>query len=163
MPQQQQQAVEGHSAAQSSTAVGLFNNIEVDPQHMKRLAEISRQLNMVEELVEAVPEEERSPSPEPIYDNAGTRINTRVWVLQQKLQRERRELVEAHLKQFTIYSGKVSKKVYVPVEEYPSINFFGLIVGARGSTHRRLQELSGCKIEVRGKVGAMTCMGSDTI
>ena len=43
------------------------------------------------------------------------------------------------------------KKLYVPVDEHPEINFLGLLIGPRGATQKQLQEMSGAKILIRGQ------------
>lgn len=48
--------------------------------------------------------------------------------------------------------GLIKKqRVYIPVKEYPHINFLGLLIGPRGATQKQLQEASGAKILVRGR------------
>ncbi|RHY35406.1 hypothetical protein DYB32_000123 [Aphanomyces invadans] len=47
--------------------------------------------------------------------------------------------------------GKKLKKVYIPVEKYPDINFMGLLIGPRGSNQKRMETLSGSKILIRGR------------
>ncbi|KAF0689960.1 Aste57867_18604 [Aphanomyces stellatus] len=47
--------------------------------------------------------------------------------------------------------GKKRKKVYIPVDKYPDINFMGLLIGPRGSNQKRMETLSGSKILIRGK------------
>ena len=42
-----------------------------------------------------IPAEQRSPSPEPIFDKNGQRVNSRVVLRRQKLDRERAALVES--------------------------------------------------------------------
>jgi splicing factor 1 len=42
-------------------------------------------------------------------------------------------------------------KVYIPVKEYPDINFFGLLVGPRGNSLKKMERESGAKISIRGK------------
>jgi len=42
--------------------------------------------------------------------------------------------------------GTVTKKVYCPVREYPDVNFTGLLIGPKGSTHRNLEEQTGTKV-----------------
>ena len=39
----------------------------------------------------------------------------------------------------------------MPVEEFPDHNFFGVIVGPRGNTQKKLQKETGCKIAMRGR------------
>ena len=46
---------------------------------------------------------------------------------------------------------KAWKKVWLPVDEYPHINFLALILGPRGATHVKIQEQSKCRIELRGR------------
>jgi splicing factor 1 len=42
-------------------------------------------------------------------------------------------------------------KVYIPVKEFPEINFFGLLVGPRGNSLKKMEKESGAKISIRGK------------
>ena len=42
-----------------------------------------------------IPVEQRSPSPEPIFDKNGQRVNSRLVLRRQKLERERAALVES--------------------------------------------------------------------
>jgi len=88
---------------------------------------------------------ENDPDPEPIYDNHGKRINTRDQRRKDGMALERQLLVEEaftmnpNFKPPADYSTtaiKRVKKLWIPVEKYPNYNFFGLIVGPRG-THRR--------------------------
>jgi hypothetical protein len=41
--------------------------------------------------------------------------------------------------------------VYIPVKEFPEINFFGLLVGPRGNSLKKMEKESGAKISIRGK------------
>ena len=43
------------------------------------------------------------------------------------------------------------KRVFLPVDEYPSCNFVDTILGKRGQTHIELQHKSKCRIEIRGR------------
>lgn len=43
------------------------------------------------------------------------------------------------------------EKVYIPVKEFPEINFFGLLVGPRGNSLKKMEKDSGAKISIRGK------------
>jgi splicing factor 1 len=73
----------------------------------------------------------RSPSPPPQYDNLGRRTNTREQRYKRKLEDERHKLVERALKNIPDYHPpsdyrrptKTQEKVYVPVNDYPEINF----------------------------------------
>eukprot|EP00939_MAST-03C_sp_MAST-3C-sp1_P005546 g5546.t1 len=46
---------------------------------------------------------------------------------------------------------RVRRKVYVPVEQYPDMNWRGLLIGPRGSTQKRLESDSGCRVLIRGE------------
>ncbi|KAJ0395015.1 hypothetical protein ATCC90586_003665 [Pythium insidiosum] len=46
---------------------------------------------------------------------------------------------------------KKQKKVYIPVDKYPDINFMGLLIGPRGSNQKRMEDESGARILIRGK------------
>lgn len=48
-------------------------------------------------------------------------------------------------------SQRPSDKVYIPVKEFPEINFFGLLVGPRGNSLKKMERDSGAKISIRGK------------
>lgn len=73
----------------------------------------------------------RSPSPAPQYDNHGRRINTREYRYRKRLEEERHKLIEKAMKIIPNYHPpqdyrrptKTQEKVYVPVNDYPEINF----------------------------------------
>ena len=44
-----------------------------------------------------------------------------------------------------------TEKVYLPIKDFPQINFFGLLVGPRGNTLKKMENESGAKIAIRGK------------
>ncbi|RPA90973.1 hypothetical protein L873DRAFT_1820179 [Choiromyces venosus 120613-1] len=43
------------------------------------------------------------------------------------------------------------EKVYVPVGDYPEINFIGLLIGPRGHTLKHIEKESGVKVAIHGK------------
>ncbi|KAF7679668.1 Branchpoint-bridging protein [Astathelohania contejeani] len=43
------------------------------------------------------------------------------------------------------------EKVYIPVSEYPHINFMGLLLGPRGSTLKNLEQEANIRISIKGK------------
>ena len=107
------------------------------------------------------PERERSPSPEPMYDANGVRTNGRDVRVRNKLMHKRQRLI-AELVNLSPPSNqykpppdykpeKLYQKIFVPLKEYPTFNFIGLIIGPRGRTQKRLEKETGCKIAVRGK------------
>ena len=93
-----------------------------------RIEEISQKLR----IDDVIPTDaERSPSPPPQYDNFGKRVNTREARYRKKLEDERHLLVEDAIKMIPDYHPpsdyrrptKTQEKVYVPVNDYPEINF----------------------------------------
>jgi splicing factor 1 len=104
----------------------------------------------------------RSPSPPPTYDAQGRRTNTREVRYRKKLEEERIRLVDKALKTDPNFRPPVEyhqqkrnmrpqEKVYIPVKEFPEINFFGLLVGPRGNSLKKMEKDSGAKISIRGK------------
>lgn len=93
-----------------------------------RIEEISQKLR-IDDVVPA--DGDRSPSPPPQYDNHGRRINTREYRYRKRLEDERHKLVEKAMKTIPNYHPpqdyrrptKTQEKVYVPVNDYPEINF----------------------------------------
>ncbi|KAJ3482038.1 hypothetical protein NLI96_g7250 [Meripilus lineatus] len=101
-----------------------------------RLEEINRKLRLNDFVP---PERERSPSPPPtikLVDRA------------MKNDPNFRPPVEYHQQK---RSQRPSEKVYIPVKEFPEINFFGLLVGPRGNSLKKMERDSGAKISIRGK------------
>lgn len=124
-----------------------------------QIEELSRRLR-TEDLGIPFNPEERSPSPEPIYNSAGKRLNTREYRVRKRLEDERHVLIT---EMFTINPDykppsdykppliRVSEKVMIPQEEHPDINFVGLLIGPRGNTLKSLEKETGAKIIIRGK------------
>nr|XP_019701853.1 splicing factor-like protein 1 [Elaeis guineensis] len=122
-----------------------------------RLLEISRLLQSGMPLDDR-PEGARSPSPEPIYDNMGIRINTREYRARERLNKERQEIISQLIRRNPAFKPpadyrppKLQKKLYIPMKEYPGYNFIGLIIGPRGNTQKRMEKETGAKIVIRGK------------
>ncbi|KEF54997.1 branchpoint-bridging protein [Exophiala aquamarina CBS 119918] len=121
-----------------------------------RIEEISQKLR-INDVVPA--EGDRSPSPPPQYDNFGRRVNTREFRYRKRLEDERHKLIEKAMKTIPNYHPpsdyrrptKTQEKVYVPVNDYPEINFIGLLIGPRGNTLKKMETESGAKIAIRGK------------
>ncbi|KDN45670.1 hypothetical protein RSAG8_04754, partial [Rhizoctonia solani AG-8 WAC10335] len=133
---------------------------ELDNYAVKiRLDEINRKLQTNSFIP---PERERSPSPPPTYDAHGRRTNTREVRYRKKLEEERVRLVDRAMKSDPNFrppaeyhqqkkSLRPQDKVYIPVKEFPEINFFGLLVGPRGNSLKKMEKESGAKISIRGK------------
>ncbi|KAF8466987.1 hypothetical protein BDZ91DRAFT_793968 [Kalaharituber pfeilii] len=121
-----------------------------------RIEEISQKIR-INDVVPA--DGDRSPSPPPQYDNFGRRVNTREYRYKKRLEDERHKLIERALKVIPNYHPpsdykrptKTQEKIYVPVNDYPELNFIGLLIGPRGHTLKKMEQESGAKIAIRGK------------
>lgn len=90
----------------------------------------------------------------------GKRTNTRDQRLREKLMEQRTSLMAELSKvdpTLARHAGartntKITKKLYIPIKEYPNYNFIGLIIGPRGNTQKRLERETGCKVSIRGRV-----------
>jgi splicing factor 1 len=123
-----------------------------------RIEEITRKLTTGQ--LEVNNFDDRSPSPEPIYDANGKRVNTREQRAKDKLMKERQKLVAEAMTMNPLFrpppdyqppSQKKTKKIYIPLREFPEYNFIGLIIGPRGNTQKRMERETGAKIAIRGK------------
>ncbi|KAH8548072.1 hypothetical protein BGW37DRAFT_508104 [Umbelopsis sp. PMI_123] len=123
--------------------------------HM-RIEEINRKLR----TGDIIPHErDRSPSPEPIYNAEGKRVNTRDARYRKKLEDERQHIIEDAIKKYSDFrppadyrkAAKTTDKVYIPAKEFPEINFIGLLIGPRGNTLKKMESESGAKISIRGR------------
>lgn len=109
------------------TANMTSEQLEAYTLHL-RIEEISQKLR-IDDVVPA--DGDRSPSPPPQYDNYGRRVNTREYRYRKRLEDERHKLVEKAMKTIPNYHPpqdyrrptKTQEKVYVPVNDYPEINF----------------------------------------
>ena len=100
----------------------------------------------------------RSPSPPPKYDSNGKRTNTREIRMRENIMRDRVKVIEELIRLNPQYIPpadyvrvKPSRKLYIPIKEFPNYNFIGLIIGPRGNTQRQLEQQTGCKVSIRGK------------
>jgi len=139
----------------AATGGGQLGNPHVE--HTIKLAEVNKKIAGADTFAED-PNLKWSPSPEPIYDNMGKRVNTKGYRLREKLTKERQNLIDEYLTLYPHMRGtpgyqrsRIERKVFIPVDEFPSYNFFGLIVGPRGSTQKRLERETGAKVIIRGK------------
>ena len=102
---------------------------------------------------------DRSPSPEPIYNNQGVRINTRIDRTKNKLINQRNNAI-TKLKEidpeyqppsaFKYKNVNLEEKVMIPADEHPHINFVGLILGPRGKQLEEIKAETKCQISVFG-------------
>lgn len=115
-----------------------------------RIEDITRRLRNNDVLP---PVRDRSPSPE------GDVVTTAEVRYRSKLETERHKLVEEATREDSTYRpphdyrrpGKVSEKIYIPVSEFPEVNFMGLIIGPRGHSLKKLESETGVKVSIRGK------------
>lgn len=45
----------------------------------------------------------------------------------------------------------MTEKHYIPQNDFPDINFIGLLIGPRGNTLKKMESETGTKISIRGK------------
>ncbi|RCI01690.1 hypothetical protein CU098_002875, partial [Rhizopus stolonifer] len=120
-----------------------------------RLEEINRKIR----TNDFSSERDRSPSPEPIYNAEGKRVNTREVRVKKKLEDERHRLIEIAIRTIPNFRPpldykrptKTQEKVYIPAKEFPEINFIGQLIGPRGNTLKSMEAESGAKISIRGR------------
>lgn len=103
---------------------------------------------------------DRSPSPEPIYNSKGIRMNTRQERTKAKLINQRNNAI-TKLKVldpsyqpptcFQYKNSKLEDKIEVPQDEYPQYNFMGLLLGPRGNSLEKIKQKFNCKIIVKGR------------
>ena len=92
--------------------------------------------------------DDRSPSPEPIYNNIGQRVNTREMRTRKKLEESLQDSIQKLQEICPTYTppadckqvAKYTSKIYIPAEKYPHINFVGLCIGPRGMTLKEMEE-----------------------
>ncbi|KAK3090628.1 hypothetical protein FSP39_013273 [Pinctada imbricata] len=143
------------------TVIPAGLNKEQERQYLLHLQieEISRRLRTGDLGIPPNPED-RSPSPEPIYNNEGKRLNTREYRTRKRLEEDRHRLVQEAMEINTDYKPpadykppvvRVSDKVMIPQDDHPEINFVGLLIGPRGNTLKNLEKDTGAKIIIRGK------------
>lgn len=108
--------------------------------------------------LEVVDPEVRSPSPEPVYDPSGRRVNTLETRCKNSIILEKNLLIEECQKMnvgfLTPYDWKAlkkTKKVFLPEIDNPELNFVNIVLGPKGMTQKLLEELSGCRISIRGR------------
>ena len=145
-----------------SQITGNVSQLELDNYAIHvRLEEIGRKLRSNDVVP---PPGQRSPSPPPEYDAYGRRTNTLELRYKKRLEDERIQLIDRAMKADPTFKppsdamgarggrfGRPQDKVYIPVKEFPEINFFGLLVGPRGNSLKNMERQSGAKISIRGK------------
>ena len=96
-----------------------------------------------------------------VYGADGKRKNTRAIRWRERYTSQRQDTLEQIL-QLTnptstnsiapsLFKRKRTRKIYIPVEQHPTYNFIGLIIGPRGKTQKEMEGKTDCKIAIRGK------------
>lgn len=120
-----------------------------------------KMLTVVADALRIEQDPNRSPSPPPKYDSNGKRTNTREVRMREALMKERTDLIERLIKLNPVYQPppdyvrvKPFRRIYIPKNTDPMMNYIGLIIGPRGMTQKELESSTGCKISIRGKGSA---------
>jgi splicing factor 1 len=130
-----------------------------------RLADLHTQLLHVAGAAAAA--EQADPSladaVKPEYDSNGKRTNRLVDRMRADLHARRkrtlRDMVKVNpaCKAQLLQQGchpddfLIIKRMFIPTEDFPGYNFFGLIIGPRGKTQKEMEAKAGVKISIRGK------------
>jgi splicing factor 1 len=103
----------------------------------------------------------RPPSPEPVYDDQGKRVNLRPTIWKQRLLDEKKALIAKAAMLSTNFAKanvgvakrviKYEHRLMFPTDKFPGYNFQGVLIGPRGSNQKRLELETKCKIAVRGE------------
>ncbi|ETP19682.1 hypothetical protein F441_06429 [Phytophthora nicotianae CJ01A1] len=144
----------------ASAMTGLLNQKQQQSVMLRaQLENINQKLKTVvmdAAMIEKDPN--RSPSPPPQYDSNGKRTNTREVRMKAALEKRRRETIEELVKINPLFRPpadyarqKLHRKIYIPIRDFPSYNFIGLIIGPRGNTQKCMERETNCKIAIRGK------------
>eukprot|EP00471_Norrisiella_sphaerica_P008803 CAMPEP_0184496334 /NCGR_PEP_ID=MMETSP0113_2-20130426/33676_1 /TAXON_ID=91329 /ORGANISM="Norrisiella sphaerica, Strain BC52" /LENGTH=492 /DNA_ID=CAMNT_0026882913 /DNA_START=68 /DNA_END=1543 /DNA_ORIENTATION=+ len=133
-------------------------------ERLEDLREQLRELNQKKALgFQPKPPEEQSPSPPPVYDEKGSRLNTRQQRFENEIEARRTEIMDELLKHMKFRSPVLStlrtglirkileKRIFIPYDKHPDYNFAGVIIGPRGVAQKRMEEQSGCSISLRGQ------------
>ena len=106
----------------------------------------------------------------PVYDAQGHRVSSKSELHRDKYDEKRGRLIEEIARrcpQFTppadYLPSRKRRKIYIPVEEHPGYNFFGLIIGPRGNTQKKMQMETNTKIVVRGRGAAKEGSGKQDV
>ena len=88
----------------------------------------------------------------------GMRVNSRETRARERAVERRGDIIEQLMKDCSSFRppqdwrpSKKKRKIYIPIKDHPGYNFFGLIIGPRGNTQKRMQKETNTKIAIRGK------------
>lgn len=126
-------------------------------QHIQRLNSRLQEINRKLEsgvVVNEESQEESSPSPQPIDVGLDSRVRL-------KLLKQKQEIISELLAKSnkndkpkrSKHHCTLSKKLYIPLKEYPNYNFVGLLLGPNGNSMKKMEKETGASIKLRG-IGA---------
>jgi len=128
-----------------------------------RLDELTKKKNLGQ--YEIPDREIRSESPEPIFDKDGKRINTVEQRAKEEMNRELQSLIEECMAMNPKFippvewrNLKKSRKIFIPESQDGKNNYAGIILGPGGTTQKRLETKSKCKISIRGRQSYMVTL-----
>ncbi|XP_075495042.1 uncharacterized protein LOC142532610 [Primulina tabacum] len=131
---------------QVSSSLELSTNQEV-LRLKESLMEINKMLQSSEINGKETAEEISPQKPDNI--SHGMKINARA---RRKLKKNQRKILSQLATLLSCQSPyPFTKKIFVPVGEYPTYKFIGLILGPKGNTQKRMEKETGAKIRLRGK------------
>jgi len=130
----------------------------------KKLAEIEKKIstgNFVDEEVDN-DKDLRTPSPEPVYDpRSGQRTNTRESRNKEKFLQQKNLIISELMLYDSDYKPpqgykppKKTHKIYIANNE--KYYFTRYILGPKGENLKKMQNISNCKINIRGEGGGWT-------
>ncbi|KAF0748264.1 hypothetical protein AaE_007402, partial [Aphanomyces astaci] len=100
----------------------------------------------------------RSPSPPPVYDSMGKKLNTREARMRASYESQRMDIIGQLVEVNPLFKpppeylrARLQRKLPIPHKEYPTYNFIGLIIGPRGNTQKRMEKEFNCRIAIRGR------------
>eukprot|EP00088_Acartia_fossae_P021316 TRINITY_DN2278_c0_g1_i9.p1 TRINITY_DN2278_c0_g1~~TRINITY_DN2278_c0_g1_i9.p1 ORF type:complete len:518 (-),score=143.18 TRINITY_DN2278_c0_g1_i9:610-2163(-) len=153
---------EKHSVQGMQTIINIANTSDKQQQIYLLQLQIREATQKLAEPNLGIPPNprDRSPSPEPIYNSKGVRMNTRYERTKAKLTAMRNNAI-TKLKtldpsyqppsNYAYKNTQLEDKIDVPQDEYPQYNFMGLLLGPRGNSLEKIKQKYSCKIIVKGR------------
>ncbi|KAK7742435.1 hypothetical protein SLS62_010743 [Diatrype stigma] len=155
-----------------NSVISVFNAItseQIDAYVTQvRIEEVTQKLRVVD-IVPAGPSR-KSPSPEPLYDTSGKRLNTRYRRHREHLEDERHGLIERTMRVIPNYRAPqdyinarrgpqqlrrrpmmITDRVYIPTSDFPEVNFIGQLLGPGERSIAEMNARSGANIVIHGK------------
>jgi len=153
---------EKHSVQGMQTIINVANATETQQQIYLLQLQIRDCTQKLQQPNLGIPPHprDRSPSPEPIYNSKGVRMNTRYERTKAKLTNLRNTVI-TKLKaldptyqppsNYAYKNAQLEDKIDVPQDEYPQYNFMGLILGPRGHSLEKIKNKYNTRVVVKGR------------